>query len=177
MLCRQIGDPVEIQRQLLEERKMQEFELKLESVWENLEMRLKTAARLSYLELKLIEVDSASLIDLDKVTCIDYSRRSTWSGGSAWSTVRPYQDKSVVRHNGLLALWDHLEALSLRPIFIEGPYGRATFGVQLPDGRPYPRNDSAADVAWRTMNRMDFWLNEDGTFSFMPPDANFRVSG
>lgn len=168
MLRRLVGDPMEVQRQLLEERRMQDFELKLKAVWEKLEIRLKAAARLNYLELMLIEVDSASLVDLEKITCIDRSRRSTWGGGTAWNTVRPYQDKSVIRHDGLLELWSHLEALLLRPIFIEGPYGRPIFGVQLPDGRPYPRDDSAEEVAWRTMNRMDFWLTENGTFSFSP---------
>jgi hypothetical protein len=148
--------------------RMLAFVERLEEVMRKLDMRLRTAARLGYLELKLISVNSPRLIDLEKVVRLDPSRRSTWGGGNAWITVNPYQDKSVVRHPGLIALWDRLESYGLRPIFIEGASGAPVFGVQLPSGGPYPRDDMAAEVAWRTANRLDQYLEEDGRISFTP---------
>jgi len=152
--------------QLFHRERIQKFEATLADVFEKLEGRLRAAARLGYLELKLIEVDLPGLIDRAKVCCSDPAQRN--SQGGAWATVHPYQDRSVVLNEALLLLWDRLEQMQLRPIFIEGAYGAPVLGVQLPDGKAYPRNDSARDVALRTMNRMDFWLTEDGGFAFTP---------
>ncbi|MBP0633464.1 MULTISPECIES: hypothetical protein [unclassified Cupriavidus] len=164
---RSIGEmEQEAERQLRLQADVATFEAKLAEVSERLEMRLRVAARKGYLELKLICVDSSGLVDLGKVCCIDHQRHSTQGGG--WRTVNPYQEKSVVRNPALLALWNRLEAMSLQPIFIEGPYGCPIFGVQLPDGGPYPRRDSAEVTAQRTMNRMDEWLDESGGISFTP---------
>ena len=145
------------------------FEAKLADVSIMLEKRLRAAARMQYLELKLIAVDSDSLIDLSRVCCIDAQRRG--SHGGPWATVDPYQDKTAVKNSALLAFWNRLESMSLQPIFIEGGYGRPILGVQLPDGSAYPRKDLARDAAGRTMNRMDEYLNEDGTFSFTSVSA------
>lgn len=165
----------EAQRQMREQAHIKKFEAKLAEVSEKLEMRLRVAARKGYLELSLIDVDSSSLVDLATICCVDHRRRS--SQGGPWDTVKPYQEKSVVRNAALLDLWNRLESMSLRPIFIEGPYGRPIFGVQLPDGRPYPRNDSAEETAWRTMGRMDHGLNEGGGFSFGPPADTSGLGG
>lgn len=151
---------------MFEREKIEKFEAELLEVSEKLDMRLRVAARKGYLELKLITVDSPELVDLAEIRCIDHNQRSTRGGG--WVTVNPYQSRSVVRNAALLVLWDRLEAMSLRPIFIEGPYGAPVFGVQLPDGKAYPRDDKAKDVAARTITRMDFCLNENGGISFTP---------
>ena len=147
------------------------FEAKLVTVTTMLEKRLRAAARMQYLELKLIAVDEPELVNLEKVCCVDIRRRDT--RGGSWATVDPYQDKSVVRNAALLELWNTLESMSLRPIFIEGSYGKPIFGVQLPDGGKYPRDDTAREVANRTMNRMDEYLNEDGTFTLTPVPTIF----
>lgn len=153
-------------------RYIDEFEEKLAGVSEMLEKRLRVAARMGYLELKLIAVDSPALIDINKVCCTDPSRRD--DRGRNWATVNPYHDKSVVRNAALLGVWKRLESMSLQPIFIEGPYGKPIFSVQLPDGGIYPRKDLAKDAAGRTMNRMDECLNEDGTISFTPAPTTLR---
>lgn len=159
-------------KNILDDERRARFVENLQDVVEKLDMRLKTAARHEYLELKLIEVNSPELVDLVKIVCSDSSGRSTW--GDGWATVNPYQDKSVLRHPGLVALWERLESYGLRPIFIAGAYGAPIFGVQLPDGGPYPRNDSAKEVSLRTINRLDYWLCEDGGFLLTP--FNNRVS-
>ena len=163
----------EARHQLYHRERVQEFETTLTKVSEKLEGRLRVAARLGYLELKLITVDLPGLIDTAKVCCIDPNQRN--SAGGAWTTVNPYQDRSVILNEALLLLWDRLEQMQLRPIFIEGPYGAPIFGVQLPDGKAYPRNDSAREVALRTMNRRDFWLTEDGGFAFTPKSTGLEA--
>lgn len=171
---RSIGEmEQEAQRQIREQASINAFEEKLAEVSEKLEMRLRVAARKGYLELRLIAVDSSSLVDLHKIRCVDKRRRN--AQGDAWVTVNPYQEKSVVRDAALLELWNRLESMSLQPIFIEGPYGQPNFGVQLPDGGPYPRKDSAKEVALRTINRMDERLDESGGFSFTPAPTSRRA--
>lgn len=171
---RMLGEiEAEARRQAFHREKLQEFEAQLAEVSEKLEGRLRAAARLGYLELKLIQLDLPGLIEIEKVRRIDPSQRN--STGGAWITVNPYQDRSVILHEALLALWDRLEQMKLRPVFIEGGYGAPVLGVQLPDGKAYPRNDSAREVALRTMNRMDFWLTENGGFAFTPKNAGSGV--
>lgn len=155
--------------------RMSEFENRCREVLEKLDMRLRAAAMQHYLELKLIEVDWHQLVDLSLISTYDSSRRSTLGGGSDWRTVRPYQDRSVLRHPLLEELWDRLVAKGLRPIFIEGAYGAPILGVQLPDGGPYPRIDDAATVASRTLNRMDYFLTETGGIAFTAPQPLARA--
>ncbi|UCV04477.1 hypothetical protein [Dechloromonas denitrificans] len=162
----------EAQFQLFHRERVQNFEAKLAEVSEKLEGRLRAAARLGYLELKLIDVDLPDLIDRAKVCCIDPVQRN--STGGAWATVNPYQDRSVVLNEALLRLWDRLEQMQLRPIFIEGAYGTPVLGVQLPDGKAYPRNDSAREVALCTMNRMDYFLTDNGGIAFTPKSTGLE---
>lgn len=149
------------------EQKIHEWEQHCKDVMKKLDGRLKAAAKKGYLELKLIEVELPNLASMNKIYAYDKTRKSTLGGG--WRTVNPYQDKSVLKNLYLIELWEMLEFRGLRPIFIEGPFGKPIFGVQLPDGGEYPRDDKVADVAWRTMSRMDFYLNEDGTINFPTP--------
>jgi hypothetical protein len=115
-------------------------------------MRLRTAAKLHYLELRLIKVDRR-YIDMSKL----------WKNSRFFS----YPDKSAVRHPGLVALWERIEAYGLRPFFIEGDEdGEPRLYVQLPDGGQYPRNDSSMNVSERTRSRMDEFLEENGGFEF-----------
>lgn len=158
------------QKRRRDESELQKFESRLRDVVANLDMRLRVAAKLQYLELKLIEVNESFLVDLDVIVWTDRTRRSTF--GSAWKSVHPYHAKTVLRHPGLVALWEKIESYNLRPIFIEGAYGAPVFGVQLPDGGTYPRDDSPEEVAFRTMDRMDFFLTESGGFSFTPANTN-----
>jgi hypothetical protein len=136
--------------------KVAQFEANCQKAMDELDANLVRAAERGHLELKLVSVDVPGVINYSKVTCIDRTRQSTFKGSSGWSSVNPYQNKDVIFNAVLLSLWEKLTEKGLRPIFIEGAYGSPVFGVQLPDGGPYPRNDSAADVAFRTMNRIDY---------------------
>ena len=90
----------------------------------------KKAAREGRTQLELVKWRLSSFIDMSRVGRIDRSRRSTIGDGT-WRSVHRYCDKSVLRNDVLIELWEYIEGLGLKPIFIEGEYGSPIFGVEL----------------------------------------------
>ena len=134
-------------------KELYEWEEKCKKVMKNLDSILEKAVKNGNIEQKLIRVELPNLAYLGDILTKDPTRRSTWGGGSYWITVKPYVDKSFLINPCLIELWEMIQLRNLRPIFMEGPFGTAILGVQLPDGGEYPRNDTAGQVAWRTSHQ------------------------
>ncbi len=151
----------------LRQERVREFEAKLVEVVENLDMRLREAARRGFLELQLIVLlEPALLVKTAQI----YEGRQARIRNGAWRTFNPYPEKSVVLNDALRGLWEMVEDRGLRPFFIKALYGALVFAVQLPDGGPYPRDDDPDAVWERVHGRMDFWICEGGGFK-MPSAA------
>jgi hypothetical protein len=147
---------------LMMEERVKAFEEKLEKVVRKLEPTLKVAARRGWKEHVLIKLDVPGLIDEPRL--FTGNAPPPHPEDDRWRRFNPYQDKSIVRNPALLALWERLEALGLRPIFI--PEDRSlghVFAVQLPDGGPYPReHETGYELAWHTATRMAPYVPDEG---------------
>lgn len=113
-----------------EQERSDEFVLSVEKIKETLIDDLKEAASNGRIQLALIEKGLTQYIDTARVQWTDYNKHPSVRGG--WRTVHRHCDKAVVRHPALLELWEEIEAMNLKPIFIEGAYGFPVFGVELP---------------------------------------------
>lgn len=144
------------------EERVKAFEERLAKVVRKLVPTLKVAARRGWTEHVLIRLDVPGLIDEPRL----YTGKAPPPDpeDEHWRNFNPYQDKSIVRNPALLALWERLEELGLRPIFIPSdPLRGHIFAVQLPDDRPYPREyETGYYLSWNTVNRMAPYVPDEG---------------